>query len=147
EILLQTLLEERDSVEEDRRIAERLRIWPDQGRIIEMVLQFIEKYPDSLAIERLMDYLAENMDARVAERLLKLDSDSLELDQKLAVVASRLGAPLLDLLPAVIESQNPAGIIRTLSVMPTVLQREKNRGCPSDSTKKPFRSTCGRIQK
>jgi tetratricopeptide (TPR) repeat protein len=117
EILLQALFEERDSVEEDRRIAERLRTWPDQGRIIEIALQFIEKHPDSRAIERLMDYLAENMDARVAERLLKLDSDSPELDQKLAVAASRLGVPLLVLLPAVIESQNPTGITRSLNLM------------------------------
>jgi tetratricopeptide (TPR) repeat protein len=108
--LLDVFLQERISVEEDRRIAERLRAGSDPRRVADAILAFIENNPETLAMERLLDYLAESLDARIAGRLLKVqgEGDSLDLIQNLPVVLGRLGAPLLDLLPEIFETRNPA---------------------------------------
>jgi len=81
------------------------------------MLEFIERHPRTLAMERLMGFLGDHIDAPIAERLLMLESDSPELGEKPAWAASRLGAPLLEILPAVIESQKPAAMTRALEAM------------------------------
>jgi tetratricopeptide (TPR) repeat protein len=117
EELLKIFLEDRIPVEEDLKIAARLRAAPDQGGVVEAILTCIENDPGTRAMERLLDYLAEGMDVQSAERLLKVPGDSFELIQSLPRALSRLGAPLLDLLPALIEARTPDGVTRSLSLI------------------------------
>jgi hypothetical protein len=115
--LLKAFLQDRGSVEADQRIAERLLAAPEKGRIVEKVLEFIETHPDVQANARLVDFLAEGMDARLAERLLRLETDSPELAEKIPAAVIRLGEPLLDLLPSLIASKNPAVISRSINLL------------------------------
>ncbi|MCU0591500.1 MAG: SEC-C domain-containing protein [Desulfobacterales bacterium] len=115
--LLEIFLQDRETVEEDQKIADRLHAAGEIGRIAASMLEFIERRPRSLAMERLIEFLGDHMDANIAERLLMLESDIPELGEGLALAASRLGAPLLDILPAVVESQKPAAMTRSLELM------------------------------
>jgi tetratricopeptide (TPR) repeat protein len=115
--LLETFLQDRETVEEDQKIADRLHAGGEIGSIAASILEFIERHPRTLAMERLMGFLGDHIDAPIAERLLMLESDSPELGEKPALAASRLGAPLLEILPAVIESQKPAAMTRSLELM------------------------------
>lgn len=115
--LLETFLQDRETVEEDQKIADQLHAAGDKGHIAASILEFIERHPESLAMERLMGFLGEHMDGHIAERLLRLESDSPELGEKPAWAASRLGDPLLEILPAVVESQKPAAMTRALEAM------------------------------
>jgi tetratricopeptide (TPR) repeat protein len=115
--LLETFLQDRETVEEDQKIADRLHAAGDKGHIAASMLEFIERHPESLAMERLMGFLGDHMDRHIAERLLMLESDSPELGEKPALAAGRLGAPLLEILPVVIESQKPAAMTRASKAM------------------------------
>ena len=115
--LLEVFLQERDTVEEDQKIADRLQAAHDRESIAASILEFIESHPRTWAMERLMGFLEDNMNTGIAKRLLMLESDSPELDEKQAMAVSHLGVPLLDILPIVIESQKPAAMTRTLELM------------------------------
>ncbi len=115
--LLEVFFQERITVEEDRRISERLRAAPDPGRVTDAILAFIEKNPETRAMGRLLDHLAESPDLRVAGRLLRVQGEGLDLIQDLPEVLGRLGAPLLGLLPEVIATRNPVLVTRALNLI------------------------------
>lgn len=115
--LLEVFLQERDTVEIDQQISDRLQATPEREIIATTIFEFIAAHPRTQAMDRLMGFLEKNMNVDLAERLLMLEVDSPELDEKPALAASRLGDPALAILPSVIASQKPAPMTRSLELM------------------------------
>ncbi len=102
EELLGVFFQDRDDSLEDERIMERLREQKEGDQIIHACLEYVRNDPDSLANERILEFLSSRMDEIVAKSLLEVDTGNPELWDRIPEAVSKLSERAMRFVPSLL---------------------------------------------
>jgi len=117
EELVRIFLQERDHVEEDKRIMEILSSAPEREKIINSCLSHIEKDPPSLAGPRIAVFLSDIMDEHIARRLIRMDTEQYELWDRFLEGIAGLGASAITLVKPFFEESDHRKVDYALRIL------------------------------
>lgn len=117
EELLKIFLQERDHVEEDKRIMEILSSAPEREKTINSCLSHIEKGSFSFAGPRIALFLSDIMDEHIAHRLIRMDTEQYELWDRFLEGIAGLGASAITLVKPFFEESDHRKVDYALRIL------------------------------
>jgi RNase P subunit RPR2 len=100
--LLGLFFQDRNDALEDERIMERLYAEQQSDQVIQACLEHVRNDPDSLANDRVVEFLSRRMNQIIAKSLLEVETGNPGLWDSIPEAVSKLGAPALEFVPSLL---------------------------------------------
>jgi predicted Zn-ribbon and HTH transcriptional regulator len=104
--LLGLFFQDRNDALEDERIMERLDAEQQSDQVIQACLEHVRNDPDSLANDRVVEFLSRRMNEIIAESLLEVETGNPGLWDSIPEVVTKLGAAALEFVPSLLADDD-----------------------------------------
>ena len=105
--LLGVFFQDRNDALEDERIVERLDAEQQSDQVIQACLEHVRNDPDSLANDRVVEFLSRRMNEIIAKSLLEVETGNPGLWDSIPEAVSKLGEHALRSFPSLLGEDDP----------------------------------------
>jgi tetratricopeptide (TPR) repeat protein len=124
--LLGHFFQDRNDALEDERIMERLDAEQQSDQVIQACLEHVRNDPDSLANDRVVEFLSIRMNEIIAKSILKVETGNPGLWDGIPEAVSKLGAAALEFVPSLLAEDDrlkwryALGVLKDLPMLGSV---------------------------